>query len=213
MTTEQQFFNQLLVKTKEAFNKSPISEKQPNIQWNYSICGTPIQKDKGIILGINWGADGSHEPQSEMPDSEEAKNYPFIKRSKPFFKEYLQLDINSINFNYTNLCFFRTPKANDLSLSDYKISLPLFKEFVKFVNPNWIFSLGNSNYTKLIEMGELTLTKDNQFYDKDQKHYGVSSNLWGHSYFSVPHPNARVKTNSRNEIWKQIGEQFISLTK
>lgn len=50
------------------------------------------------------------------------------------------------------------------------------------------------------------------FYDSEQKHKGVKAELWGHSYFSVPHPNARVKTKSRNEIWERIGKQTFPLT-
>jgi hypothetical protein len=212
MTVEEQFLQQLLTDTKEKFIGSPVFAEQQQLgrQWNYSACGTPIQVGKGILLGINWGVSGDHQPQTEMPDGKDIPTYNFIHRSRQFLETYLRMDFDTMNFNYTNLCFFRTPKEVFLRPRDYENSLPLFKQFVEFVKPNWIFSLSNNNSKILSQYGQLTSCTD--FYDNEQKHKGVKANLWGHPYFSVPHPNARVKTKSRNEIWERIGEQTLLLT-
>jgi hypothetical protein len=212
MTTEEQFLQRLLADTKEKFLESPVLGEQQlcGRQWNYSACGTPIQVGKGILLGINWGVSGDHEPQTEMPDGKDIPTYNFIQRSRQFLEQHLHLDFDTKNFNYTNLCFFRTPREVFLRPKDYENSLPLFRKFVEFVKPEWIFSLSNNNTKILQQHGQLRFTID--YYDSESKHKGVKANLWGHPYFSVPHPNARVKAKSREEIWEQIGQQ-ISLLK
>lgn len=211
MTVEEQFLQDLLAYTEEMFLNSPVyaTQKQSGCQWSYSVCNTPIQRGKGILLGINWGVSGYHVPQTKMPDGKEITTYNFIYRSREFLERYLLLDFDTLNFNYTNLCFFRTPKESSLHKKDYENSLALFRKFVEFVEPKWIFSLSSNNNKILSQFGHLTDSTD--FYDSDNKYKGVKANLWGHSYFSVPHPNARVKAKSRNEIWELIGEQTLRL--
>jgi hypothetical protein len=211
MTVEAQFLQRILADTKEMFLDSPVFAQQQQLgrQWNYSACGTPIQVGKGILLGINWGVSGDHKPQIEMPDGKDIPTYNFIHRSRRFLESYLLLDFETMNFNYTNLCFFRTPNENILRPKDYENSLPLFTKFVEFVKPQWIFSLSSKNSKILSQFGQLTDSMD--FYDSEQKHKGVKAKLWGYPYFSVPHPNARVKTKSRNEIWERIGEHTLLL--
>ncbi len=208
MANEEQFLKQLLFETKIKFQESPIFNEQLTLEehWYYSICGTPIQIEKGILLGINWGAGGEHQPQTEMPDGKDILAYNFIQRSRQNLEKYLSLDFNDINFNYSNLCFFRSPHEIFLRPKDYENSLPLFKQYVDFIKPKWIFSLGNNNCKILSQFGKLTDFKE--YLDSERKHKGVTAKLWDYDFFSVPHPNARVKTKSRIEIWEQIGQQF-----
>jgi uracil-DNA glycosylase family 4 len=212
MTQEEQFFKDLLTETGKKFSYSPVFIKQQKLgrRWNYSVCGTPIQKHKGILLGINWGFDGDHDPQSAMPDGQGIQSYKFINRSRGFLEKYLSLDFHTINFNYTNLCFFRTPRENFLNPKDYENCLPLFKQFVDFVQPPWIFSLGNNNCKILLQHRQITDIR--QYFDREQKQRGITANLWGHNFYSVPHPNARVKAKSRIEIWEDIGQQILLLS-
>lgn len=209
MTTDQ-FFQELLHETQIAFFNSPIyySQKELGKQWSYSVCGTPIQTGKGILLGINWGADGIHNPQSAIPDGKDIITYKFIERSKDYLLNYLNVNPARINFNYANLCFFRSPKESDLTKRDYELSLPLFKQYVEFIQPPWIFSLGSSNSKWLQQLKKLKKTIE--FPDNEGKFKGITGTLWKFPYFSVPHPNARVKSKSREEIWESIGKQFNS---
>ena len=209
MTQEERFFKRLLANTEQKFFESPVFTEQQQLgkRWSYSVCGTPIQKNRGILLGINWGVDGDHEPQSEMPNGKDIPSYNFVQRSREFLEKYLLLDFHTINFNYTNLCFFRTPKEVFLKPKDYENSLPLFRQFVEFVKPPWVFSLSNNNYKILLQLGQLTDIKE--YFDSEQKHKGITAKLWGQNFYSVPHPNARVKAKSRNEIWEHIGQQTL----
>lgn len=209
MTFEEQFFKRLLSDTKDNFIKSPIYSEQEKRgeKWNYSVCGTPIKIGKGILLGINWGVSSDHDPQEEMPDGKDITSYNFIHRSRQFLEKYLLLDFDILNFNYTNLCFFRTPREIFLKPKDYDNSFLLFRAYVDFVQPEWIFSLSNNNSKILLKHGLLSDLQE--FKDSEKKHKGIVANLWGHKYYSVPHPNARVKTQSRTEIWEQIGKQIL----
>ena len=76
------FFEQLRQETETAFQSSPVKKKQDSYkrQWNYSICGTPIRRKRGVIFGLNWGGGGdkaidlesgelnSYPPPPQMPD-------------------------------------------------------------------------------------------------------------------------------------------------
>lgn len=206
--SNEEIFQQLLEETKNAFTDSPIDRKQKKLgkKWNYSICGTFLQPSKGILMGINWGVDGDHEPQTAMPDGKDIVGYPFIKRSSKYLENYLHLDFDVINFNYANLCFFRSPHQKDLAFEDYNRTINLFKKFVDYINKPWIFSLGDSN-SKLLEDLKV-LDYKNELPNKDAKFRGITGEIWGIPYFSVPHPNARVKSELREEIWNCIGEEF-----
>ncbi len=208
MSEEIKFFEELRQKTLDIFYESPIYKKQheENQQWGFSICGTPIQIGKGIIFGINWGGNGEYEDQSEMPKGNEILEYDFIKRSKTFFDKYLHLKFDEPNFNYTNLCFFRTPNIKYLSFQDYERSYPLFVEYVKFIQPPWIFSLGITGYDILKKLGPLKADPD--IRDSSQSQRGATGKFFGFNFYAVPHPNAHLKGDSRQEIWAQIGEKF-----
>jgi hypothetical protein len=210
MNDEIEFFKELLVKTKTEFYKSPIYKKQNDDKnrWGFSICGTPIQKGKGILLGINWGGHGEYDEQKEMPNGNDILTYNFIQRSQPFFDTYLSLKVDKVDFNYTNLCFFRTPDIKSLSFQDYECSCPLFQQYVEYIKPRWIFSLGIKNYYLLKDMKKLSSTEE--FHDSESKHMGATGKFLSYNFYAVPHPNARIKTNSRNEIWDKVGKQFIN---
>jgi hypothetical protein len=205
------FFNELLVATEKQFKKSPVYQKQLNLnkEWNYSICATPIIKDKGVIFGINWGGENVR-PQTNIPDGSDISKYHFIKQSRQFLEENWGLDISSINFNYTNLCFFRTPKESYLSPDDYELSLPLFKEYIGYIKPPWILSIGGKNLKVLDRFGALNNIK--QYFDKQGKFKGHSGQLWDWNIFSVPHPSARLTREARQTIWKSVTTEMKNVT-
>lgn len=201
--TSEEFFKDLLNETQEVFKHSPIYRLQIEHQrkWNYAICGTPIQKNQGIILGINWGGNEC-EPQSKMPTGEGISKYSFIKQSRFLLENWLEIKISNPSFNYTNLCFFRSPYENYLTKKDYLLSIPLFERYVKYINPPWIFSIGNINMKILDSQGLLYDIK--RHFDDEKKYKGHSSKLWGYDLFDVPHPNARISRKARITIWEKV---------
>lgn len=205
MLPQEEFFYELLKDTELAFNQSCIQklQLQKNQRWNYSVCATPIQVGKGIILGINWGADkNGHEPQFCIPNAADILSDNFIKRSKPYLEEEFNIDFNNIDFNYTNLCFFRTPSIKELSSNDYSLSLPLFKKYVMYIKPKWLLSLGYKNYDQLLKNNEISEVK--QYPEGEAKFHLYKAKLWGFDIYFVPHPNARVKSEWRAELWRYI---------
>jgi hypothetical protein len=212
MTPEEKFTLELLAETKTKYEASDLFlNPKDGKRLYYSVCATPIQQGEGILLGINWGADrnSQHRPQDRMPDNEDIKEvltYRFIQRSKPYLERYLNVNFTNINLNYSNLCFFRTSKEIDLIPEDYKSSLELFKKYVDFIKPKWIFSLGINNYKILTQFGYLT--NPNEYFDIEQKYRGITAKLWDYNFYAVPHPNAHLHEKSREEIWEKIGEQF-----
>jgi hypothetical protein len=202
MTPDEQFFQNLIAKTEDAFSKSPIHLNNPDKKWFYSICATPLNKKAGLILGINWGVDGDHEAQQSIPDGKDIQTYGFIKRSSGKLKEHLKLDIDQLNFNYANLCFFRSPKEKDLSFSDYLNSWPLFEEYVNYINPPWILSLSVMNVDRLQTLKAIkNIVK---YPDPGGRNFGFKAEVLGKEFYAVPHPNARLSILSRDQIWSSL---------
>jgi hypothetical protein len=209
--TTDAFFVELLRKTKKQFEESPIYKRQnqEGKKWGYAVCDTPIVRGKGIIFGINWGGVGDYSPQTEMPDGFEISQYHFIRRSKGFLEKGWGLDFSSVNFNYTNLCFFRSPKASDLTLEDFRLSFPLFQEYVAYIRPPWLLSIGGTNIKILNQLGQLENVRT--FEDQENKFKGYSAELWGFKVYSVPHPSARMKKVSRQTIWEKVTAEIIRI--
>jgi len=201
----QEIYNTLLEEANSAFMESSIIKKQQN--WGLSVCATPIQIGKPIILGINWGG-GDSEDQKEMPSKDFFKkdydnkcDYTFLKKSQKLIEEFLKIDVEKAEFNYTNLCFFRSPKSSDLIYNDYKVCLPTIEKLVNYIKPPWILSLGNSNMAVL----KPKLNELKTFKTAGTSHPGYSGILWGYNFYCFPHPNARKLSNdTRYEIWKTV---------
>lgn len=202
-----EFFTELLAETKLQFEQSPVYQKQ--MEWNYAVCATPIVKGKGVIFGINWGG-SNKSPQTVMPTGEGITKYHFIKHNRHFLEKHWGLDISLINFNYTNLCFFRTPKEKDLTPKDYELSLPLFEKYIRYINPPWVLSIGGTNLKILDKFKALKNIK--QHFDKQGKFKGHSGQLWDWNVYSVPHPSARMTSEARETIWTEVTKEMKKAT-
>lgn len=221
MMTPNEIFDIALSEAIIAFPKSNIFKKQQLLDkdWGLSICATPIQIRKGIILGINWGEGGGGESKNEkfinqeiMPSKEDflkdynLGDYKFLKKTKELLYKYKNLLLEDAEFNYFNLCFFRSPSSNDLEYEDYKICLPILKEIVQEIKPAWILSLGNSNMNILKPL----IPNLKTFETRGTRHLAYSGNLWDYSFYCVPHPNARrLSNNLRAQIWENLFENTI----
>jgi len=197
-----QFFKELLNETEKQFKISPIYKRQLDNKknWNYAICATPIIESKGVILGLNWGGDDVN-AQIEMPTGKEIFYWPFIKSCKIYLESW-GIDFSTLDFNYTNLCFFRSPVEKLLSNDDYRLSLPLVKKFVHYINPPWILSIGVKSVDKLMKFNQIRNIKTH--FDKEHKYKGYSGLLWDYNFFSVPHPSTHMTNNARQTIWRSV---------
>ena len=127
--------------------------------------------------------------------------YPFIQKSKELISEFLQIEIEDVEFNYTNVCLFRSPNVSDLSIKEVRWCMPILKEFIELINPPCILSLGNTNIVYL----EPDLRELKKFTETGTSHVGYSGILWDRPFYSVPHPNARKLTDEvRYKIWESV---------
>jgi uracil-DNA glycosylase family 4 len=207
------FFDTISAQVSEAALRAPVFQKRSHERhkWAYSICATPIQCNKGVIMGINWGGGSdksifAYEIQSKMPTSTEYKDqyrkgdYAFLKRSSALLLKYRGIDVSEGDFNYTNLCFFRSPTANDLSLEDYTLCIPIFSNLITSISPPWIVCLGTT-VTKYIGQTCKTLTP--VYNGKDSRWRGFKGTFLDVPFYCLPHPNARVKSEDRIKIWEE----------
>jgi uracil-DNA glycosylase len=195
------FFGSLLLKTEAAWQKLP----NRNEKWNYAISATKFRQGQGLIMGINWGADDKGNDKPQLPgDDLDLPDYRFIAVSRPQLERVLKLNFEKgkFNFNYNNICFFRTKGAKDLKEEYFKLSIPLFEECVRHIQPKWILGLGVMNYKVMNRFG--MVDKWNEFPGDGKAYQLYSGHYKGVPIYILPHPQARVKGERRQELWNYL---------
>ena len=205
---DDEFYDQLLEKTVQAYHKSPVYKnygKEKN--WYYAICDSPIQKQKPVFFGLNWGGK-NHKPQKKNPTGNYERDFAVAKGAEDYLNKYLNQNLN--DFNYSNLCFFRTPGTKYLTKKDFKLSLPLFKEYVEYINPPFCIMTGSASN---IPYQHIT-NRNKILYDTPKKGKLTSGLLFEKFPFvSLPHNRAIVTTKARNYLWSKVNQELKRLNK
>ncbi len=168
------------------FNKIYNELEKLRIEFNlgsFSICGTPLVRKAPMTIGLNWGGAIDSTSQKEYP------THTTITFSERFFNSYLQAKLSSFglsykerNFNYTNLCLFRSINIKGMKNNNYKISLPIFKRLVEFIDPPWILSFGLDNVHRL---------KEQDYFQAKQKLITTPKEICLYDnipFIALPHP-------------------------
>lgn len=220
---ETAFFEQLREKTETAFQSSPVKEMQDarERRWNYSICGTPIRKERGVIFGLNWGGGGEKDidpdtrkvleypAQPSMPDGHNVEKYGFISQSLPLLEKHLGVnDLSQVN--YTNLCFFRSPNVKYLEEYDWRLSLPLFKELIGYIDPPWLLLSGTSGLSRLDHLGELSNFNEHSVPHGNKTYRSFSARLLGRPLAAVYHPKYVRRASLPEEVEDQLWAKACS---
>jgi hypothetical protein len=198
-------FETLLAKTEAAWQDLP----NRNEEWNYAISATEFRPGKGLILGINWGADDKgHEKPVDSRDDYDLPKYRFIAVARTHLERILNVNFEEdrFNFNYSNPCFFRSKRASDLTEDHYKLSIPLFEEYVRHIQPKWILGFGVTNYTV---MNRYRMVDQWNEAPGDGKAYQLFYGKYkGCPIYILPHPQARVPGERRRQLWDYLEEQL-----
>jgi len=210
-TTEEQFFHILQNKTERIFRQSEVFSKNENKNWHYSICNGPIFRDKPIVFGLNWGVSRDkdfegHKPQKTYPSQIDKNTWKFKTHVNHYLHKYFGYTFDQIN--YSNLCFFRTPNVKYLSYKDWRDSIPLFKEYVDYVNPPYLIMMGAPKHLNNREL------KDVRKYGYLPK--GSSTRSFArigilfdkYMLASVPHSSAHISPNTHDALWELISEKL-----
>lgn len=202
MTQEEQFFNELLNKTRLVYESSPVYKKHgANNNWHYAICDTPIQKDKGVFFGLNWGGK-EHKAQTVHPSEDYERDWKLAKHANHYLDKHFNTGLSQLN--YSNLCFFRTPTAKYLSYQDWQLSIPLFQEYVEFINPPWAIMMGNP---KILNEKQFTNRKRLEFKapNANRRSFAYVGLLFGkYPFGAVPHSAARCSPETHTNLWAQM---------
>lgn len=204
----QKIFDELFFKTDIAFDKSVIKKRQreENEFWYFSICATPIQPGRPLLMGLNWGAikGVKFKPQTTMPDGKDIVEYKFVKQAKPYFEKYMETE-DPTTLNYSNLCFFRTPDLSYLAPEDWDLSISLFEDYVDYIKPSFILMLGSSGMNTLrnhkLISEEIVISSNEQ----GKAAYGYRGKLFEkYSFYCLPHPRSQIYSGQRNDLWRQV---------
>lgn len=209
MLTEEQFFNELETETADVFRRSDVFNKNEKMNWWYSICNGPILKNRPVVFGLNWGVakNYQHKPQQSHPNLIDSGKWAFRNQLDRYLSKHFYTDSNDIN--YSNLCFFRTPKVNDLSVADWHMAIPLFEKYVEYIEPPYAIMLGAPEH----------LNKEAYSHRERISHlpeggkrraFAYTGILFGkYKFVSVPHPQARIARESRDSLWQKT-ENYIT---
>ncbi|BFP40573.1 hypothetical protein FGF1_14180 [Flavobacteriaceae bacterium GF1] len=209
--TEKQFFKQLQEKTDRVFKNSEVYSKNKDKNWYYSICNGPIYSKKPIVFGLNWGVSQDkdfegHQAQTSYPSIIDNDTWPFKTHVNHYLLKYFGYTFDEVN--YSNLCFFRTPNTDYLSYQDWRDAIPLFKEYVEYINPPYLIMMGAPKYLNEQELssienhGVLPEGKNRRSFVRT----GVL--FYKFKFGSVPHSAAHISPNTHDILWKILKEKF-----
>ena len=211
MTQEEQFFNELLNKTRLVYESSPVCKKHGATKnWHYAICDTPIQKGKGVFFGLNWGGK-DHKAQTVHPSEDYVRDWPLAKHANHYLAKHFDTSLDKLN--YSNLCFFRTPTAKYLSYQDWQLAIPLFQEYVEFINPPWAIMMGNP---KILNEKQFSNRKRLEFKapNATRRSFAYVGLLFGkYPFGAVPHSAARCSPETHNALWAKMEVELKNLIK
>lgn len=210
-TLEEQFFYDLLEKTKEVYTTSPVYKKYGDAKnWNCAVCETPITKGNAVLFGLNWGGNDINQ-QTTYPTKqrEKGRNWPFAKHADHYLKKYFECTINEVN--YSNLCFFRTPNAKYLSYQDWQLSIKLFEKYIDFISPPWTIMMGDP---KILNEKQFTNRKRWEYRapNATRRSFAYVGLLFGkYPFGAVPHSAARCSPETHNALWAQMEVELEKL--
>ena len=130
------------------------------------------------------------------------KNWNFVSHSRKYFRDYFDKEIEELN--YSNLCFFRSPKVKQIENEDWELAIPLFQKYVNYIDTPWTLMLGKPNHlwkNYLFDRKTITIrdTKNGKSV------YGYTGMLFDKYPFSaVPHPQAKISSETQVEVWDQV---------
>lgn len=209
---EEKFFYYLLKKTGEVFKSAPICEYQisKGFNWNYAVCETPIQKNKGVLFGLNWGGDNIS-AQTQHPKSDKKnRKWNFMSTSRKYFSKYLNVESEN-ELNYSNLCFFRSPNTDPLNDKDWSLSMPLFEEYIHFINPPWTVLMGTTGIDILKIHKKLSELERLQVDFNGKRNFAFRGKLFDkYDFFCVPHPQAKLVREVRESLWDKLFQSHVN---
>lgn len=214
---EIEFFNQLINKTKIAFDKSDVKKLKDNNGWGYAVTATMFKKNRPLIIGFNWGVDAKWVNAGNEYGAQE--NYPFkhfesnydemapLNKTIPFFHEYFSEALTGMQ---TNFCFFRSEKESQISERDLELSTELFYEYLNYTQPSCVISFSNSVKDYLIKIGELEDIKPKEITSNNKIIRPIRAKLKLNDkkidFIYLPHPNSPISSKAREAAWKYCFE-------
>ena len=215
---EIEFFNQLIKKTKIAFDKSDVKKLKDNKGWGYAVTATMFKKNWPLIIGFNWGVDSKWVNAGNEYGSQE--NYPFrhfesnydemapLNKTIPFFYEYFNEALGGM---HTNFCFFRSEKENQISDKDLELSSELFYEYLNYTQPSCVISFSNSLKNYFINTGKLEDLKPKEIRSNNKTIRPLRAKLKLNDekidFIYLPHPNSIITSEAREAAWKYCFEK------
>lgn len=208
---EQQFFKNLQEKTEGVFHQSEVYQKNKDKNWFYSICNGPIYRDKPIIFGLNWGVSKDpnykgHRAQKTNPIDIDRNTWKFKSHVDIYLQKYFGYSFDEVN--YSNQCFFRTPNEKYLSYRDWRDALPLFRDYVEYINPPYLIMLGKPKYMNDKELKDYREIEYLPIGAKRRSFVRLGTLFDKYKFGSVPHSSAHISPSTHDELWKLLSEKF-----
>ena len=214
---DQALFCSLRDAVATAFDRSPVRRLQESRgeAWSWSVCALPLQRGRDLLLGLNWGCDGTgHQPQEGPPENsaiEEIRKEPFGRAVHDLLARHGR---DLAQMNYFNICPFRSPNISELTEDDWGLAVHrFFLPALDAIAPPRTLILGTTAVNQLNELAPRvgrSLIADLAWHAIRE---GGPAAGWGrgmlvgdagrHPFIVLPHPQARLGGEVRNRIWAE----------
>lgn len=204
-------YRELCAEIRTAYRASDIQQHG----WYYGVCATRLVPDQPLIVGFNWGVDrkdrheeptGFQYPAGTFADLVSMpRELGSLARLPSYLTEYLDFPLEK--YGQTNMCFFRSKSANEISARDLESCLPIFRRLLLYARPSLLIALSSRVLngfrdpifacdveTKPIQINSRT------FFDAARGTISIGESRV--PIVAVPHPNTPCTRNGRRSVWE-----------
>lgn len=191
----------------KAWDDSDIKKKHP--EWAWSLAATQLYQDSLVIVGFNWGDDGSNPgPQNELPKmSWNKQDLGSLARTIPYLgKHFKNIDLDKVV--QTNYCFFRSPEQSDITPEDIDRCHPIFMDLLKDLQPKQVLIFSSILRDRIKD--QLSNKQIAKIPSSDRTAIAIRA-TWSNGGREipvgiVPHPNNAISGEAREKCWEWISQ-------
>lgn len=222
------FLEGLLKETKSAYERSDIILQQPELY--YSVLYSEIQPEKPFILKLNENVKAEYDKNKWLLPAFRNSFQPVKSGDLPLgnfssaslndkalghaFDYLRRFCPEALKGTYANYCFFRSKKENDISLKDLHLSRELFERLLAYARPTILISFSARLRDYFLDSGQFIEPKLKPIRSGGASALPMRGALWFNEnridFCYLPHPNAKLSPEAREEAWEFVFGRKIS---
>ena len=193
-----------------AYAQSDIKQycARHHVQWHYELLTSPLVANRPLIVGFNWGARADYvfnAPTCINAEDFLKQDLASLRRVVPYLSRFLG-DDELTAISQSNICFFRSQRASQISTHDLQLCQPIFARLVAILKPSYLIGFSAQLKASLCQQDLLediqTTAIRWQSGTRTLTYTACKAYLKGvgRIYF-LPHPNYPLPRAAREQAW------------